>query len=173
MAIDPDLGMVRCADAPAVLVRVLVKIEPHEEDVDPEIGVPDPTLLGLRVCRRVSCALKDVDRKHYFLTTAGVCASVQWLLTAAPGMIFFVQASVKTMQSTFEFRYLAFKDVVDIGAEQIAQHIREVLSQTDVVPVTFDSTMVSPKGRKRATDDALADSVGSDSGSFAKRRLFS
>ena len=169
VAFDEAFGIVRCLTAEAAAVRVVLKIEKHSEDVDPDIAVPDPTGLGLRVCRKVSCALNADDAAKYFLSTSGVVGSVQWLLTAAIGTVFYVTAKVKAMGNTIDFRAVAFMDVAPIGVEPFTLHMRNVLSQTTGTLVEFTPSR-TPQGRKRLIDEAAEVTAAKSIGVFSKRR---
>ena len=79
---DKSFGVARFNGFEAKAVRALVKIEEYQ-DGEPDVGVPDPTNRGLRVCRAVSCAAAPGTEKKYFLTTSGLVSAVQWLLSRA------------------------------------------------------------------------------------------
>ena len=171
---DKAFGIVRCRTAEATAVRVVLKIEAHSENVDPDIAVPDPTQLGLRVCRKVSCALDPDDKASYFLSASGVVNSVQWLLTAAAGAVFYVTAKAKTLaidfRDTIDFRAVAFLDVAPIGVEPFTHHMRNVLAQETGALVEFTPSRATPKGRKRQIDEAAEASTEKSIGVFSKRR---
>jgi hypothetical protein len=167
---DETFGVGRCKDAEVTAVRVLVKIEEHTEGTDPDIAVPDPTGLGLRVCRKVSCAISP-DMWEYFLAASGVVSAVQWLLTAAAGTVFYTTATVKQMKGGgLEFRTVARMNVAPVGNERFAAYMKDALTRTEGTIVEFTPTRLTPHGRKRAIDEAAATAGASLSGSFSKRR---
>jgi hypothetical protein len=168
---DADFGVVRCHGVDAVAVRILVQIEAQVEDVDPDIATPDPTNRGLRVSRKVTCVLNPEDKTRYSLVTSGLVSGVQWLLTAAPGAVFFVTATATTAavpMAPIEFRALAFMDVAPIGAAIFATHMKEALAHTKTVDVAFTPSRATPQSRKRAIDDT-AEEASKPSGTFSKR----
>lgn len=167
---DGAFGIVRCLTAEATAVRVVLKIEANVEGVDPDIAVPDPTGLGLRVCRKVSCVLDADDKNNYFLSASGVVGSVQWLLTAAAGTVFYVTAKVKAMNSTIDFRAVSFMDVALIGIDVFAKHMRNVLAQTTGALVEFTPSRATPQSRKRQIDEAAEWAGERLEGVFSKRR---
>lgn len=83
IAFDRDLGTVRAGAITVQAARILVNV--LEPGADEETAVPDANSVGLRVARRVRCALNDPDAHDCVVKVAGVAASVQWLMTAAAG----------------------------------------------------------------------------------------
>ena len=150
-------------------VRVVLKIEPYNEATDPDIAQPDSTQQGLRVCRRVSCALDTDKKKTYFLSVAGVSKSVQWLLTASPNAVFFVTATAKAYNDSIDFRAIGFMDVAPIGLDPFVKHMQTMLAETGDAPLEFTPSRATPQSRKRRIDEVTGDSNG---GTFSKRRAF-
>lgn len=166
---DKAFGVIRCNGVDATAVRVLVEIEAHQQDIDPDIATPDPTGQGLRVSRKVSCVLSPDDSVHYALVTSGTVGAVQWLLTALPGTVFFVTATATTVAATVEFRTLACMNVTPIGKVTFAAHMRQVLERAETVDVEFTPSRATPQSRKRSIDDAAGDWLMTN-GSFANRK---
>ena len=169
VSFDPDFGIVRCHEVDAAAVRVLLKVEAHTAE-DKDIATADPTGLGLRVCRKVSCGLKAGDTTRYFLCTSGVISAVQWLLTAPAGTAFYVTATVRTSGDTLEFRAVAFVDVTaTIGIVPFAAYMKDALASAATTLVEFTPSKATPQARKRAIDKAAEESGASHSGTFSKR----
>ena len=168
---DEDFGVVRYKDVEVTAVRVLLKTEKAVAG-DPDVGTPDPTMSGLRVVRRVSCCLNDLDQAAYYLSVSGVCRTVQWLLTAAPGAAFYVTAKAKTFRDTIEFRAMSFKDVSEIGEETFTKFMKSSLSNSKTELVQFTPTRATPASRKRTIDDFTKDESAQLNGPFSKRIAF-
>ena len=73
-----DLGLALVAERPVSSVRLLVIVQATSEDE--EVAAPDPGQAGLRVCRKVRCALDPSNTALYNIRIAGLTGSVQWLL---------------------------------------------------------------------------------------------
>ena len=161
----------RHKDVEVTAVRVLLKTEKAVAG-DPDVGTPDPTMSGLRVVRRVSCCLNDLDQAAYYLSVSGVCRTVQWLLTAPSGAAFYVTAKAKTFRDAIEFRAMSFKDVSEIGEETFTKFMKSSLSNSKTELVQFTPTRATPASRKRTIDDFTKDESAQLNGPFSKRIAF-
>ena len=79
VSFDEDLGVTIVKGNEASNVRLLVRVLQELDDED--TAQPD-TATGLRVTRRIRCAVNEQDDIVYKLSVAGLSHSVQWLLRA-------------------------------------------------------------------------------------------
>ena len=101
VAFNKELGVTTNKGKGVAAVRLLVRVmAPAEDEV---VATPDPTNQGFRVCRRAQCCLrKDGAETIYELKTAGMAASVQWLMTAPPDSCFCVTAQGRGADAAFK-----------------------------------------------------------------------
>ena len=123
---DKQLGVLtnnRCAvKACRILVRMMAMAE------DECAMTPDPTNTGMRVCRKVKCCLEQSEEStaaEYELKTAGIAASVQWMLIAPADSCFLVTVSGRGSDSAFTvLAYLQVgSDVFETYKSVLLQHI--------------------------------------------------
>ena len=95
-----------CVDERVVeSVRLLVRIEPADDDEEEEVAIPDPRGLGLRAVHSIRCAVDPGDEAVYRVKVAGPSGSVQWLKTATTSQYFPIVANLDGKES---FNVLAF-----------------------------------------------------------------
>ena len=143
VAFNKELGVTTNKGMGVAAVRLLVRVmEAAEDEV---VATPDPTNHGFRVCRRVKCGLrKDGPEAIYEIKTAGMAASVQWLMTAPPDSCFCVTAQGRGADAAFKI--LEHADTKDVGLNQyvalMSQHI-------DLgVPVVVEHHMSDTPGKR-------------------------
>ena len=137
---------------------------------DEEIATADATNLGLRVVRRVSCALAAEDRtREYKVTVVGLTSSVQWMIVApAQSSFFLTVGNGRSSSDTLTFNVLSHMDTTEIGLELFQKHVQALIGAAECDPVIFLSTD-TPLKRQRAVD-AAETTEGGEEASFAKRR---
>ena len=139
---DAQLGVMSVGGCPVASARLLIRMEAVEEDE--EFAVPDPSQQGLRVTRMVRCALDREDAGKYPMKTAGLAASVQWLMTAKEDSVYSV---VVTKGSAAAFSVLARCEVPDIEVGHFETFMKEIvkLEHTHKPSTAMDSTMTPIK----------------------------
>ena len=171
---DVDFGTVTCKDVDAMGVRVFVKIAPHEEGKDPELGMPDPTGNGLRVVRKVTCAVDGTNDASYYLVMNGLTRDVQWLLGAKDEAVFFITGTAKPVGGKLGFLANAHLDVSTIGVDMFTKHYKDALdNKNEEVQILFSPSRASPMARKRTVDEALGADASSSALNFGGRRMIS
>ena len=152
VAYDTDLGFAAVGDHVVSAVRLLVKVLESKDDED--TAVPD-TAQGLRVSRRVACALDRASQAEYLLTAAGLSSSVQWLVRAEG--VFFVTATKRQDDNIFvvQARYKVPEPEVSAWAKYVSKTI--AAARGGRVEFAKD---VTPLKRKREIDHSAP--AGSD-----------
>ena len=144
---DSDLGLLEIDGATVSAVRLLLAVLRSEDDE--ETAIPD-TSQGLRVTRRVVCALEDSgsgEQVEYKLAASGSSGSVQWLVRAEG--TFFVTATKKDTDDIFVAQ--TYMEVTP-SASYWKAYMCSVLAVPKGISLTFDST-ITPMKRKREIDE--------------------
>ena len=157
----------REVDAARILVTFL------EIEDDEETATPDDSKLGLRVARRVLCALSPDDpAREYKVTVVGLASNVQWMIKAHGETSFFLTvANGRSSGATLTFNVLSHMETTEIGFKPFQRHVEALIGAVERDPVIFLPTD-TPLKRQRVVDAAEA-TEGGEQASFAKRRLAS
>ena len=132
------------------MVRVWLRVlAPEDGD---EVGVPDPTATGLRVCRRVRCAADVTDRQEYVLRQSGISSGVQWLMLAPPDSYWLVLAAKKGV--TREFVASGCWNLSAAHEQTTNEVLRTILDGERGSTVVMQSTD-TPLKRRRLLDEAM------------------
>jgi len=146
---DKDLGVTNVNDQEATSVRLLVRVLNELEDED--TAQPD-TSAGLRVTRRIKCAVKVDDDSVYRLSVAGLSSGVQWLLRAKGDSVWMVLASKRGVGD--EFVSMANLEVTKYPSAPFNKYVLDTYNQArgpGLFPVTTDT----PLKRRKMLDDRM------------------
>ena len=162
VSFDEDLGVTIVKGNEASNVRLLVRVLQELDDED--TAQPD-TATGLRVTRRIRCAVNEQDDIVYKLSVAGLSHSVQWLLRATGNSVWMVLASKRG--SGEEFVGIARENVTDYPTVPFQKYAAEIYKRPLGPSVNLASTD-TPLKRRKMLDDHMP-SVGTRADSFSTR----
>ena len=165
---DADLGVARVREKDAAAVRVLLRI--HEAEEDEDTAVPDLSRVGLRVTRKVQCALSDNNKTFFNLEASGVASSVQWLIRANGGSIFFITAKVRERDGEIYFFALSSWDVSQADTARYISHMRKVVGDSANVEIDLSPRRATPHKRQESFKAKVPSSSAEGEEHFSKRQ---
>ncbi len=111
VSLELGLGILHVGKTASQSVRLLVTLLPTDED---EVtAMPDSATMGLRISRKVRCGLHAQDTTAGIFNTAGIAASVQWVMPAPVNATFL--ATVQARGAVASLSVLAYEDTSPIG----------------------------------------------------------
>ena len=146
VAFDEDIGVTTVDGASVSAVRILVRLVPPTDDE--EIAIPDDSMAGLRVTRKVRCALTSEVLDTYTISAAGPSRTVQWLIRAGDNTEFLITAVCLPGKA---FQILAYLEMQqNVGNFVRMYHAMEaskpegtVLTHTEETPLKRQKTVHS------------------------------